>query len=109
MTEKRDQLPTMAENGEKVIRVRFEDGSVWDIPAGVVAHHRARYYEEREGGDTYRQEFDLAMEDDTELLDWASGNMDWSDVAMVAQRQMSPTLREPFAEWGNAPKEVVSR
>jgi len=75
----------------KYIQVTFSDGKKYNILATVIAHERAIYYANHDEGEqkieptnewkeVYRIEFDLTLEDDSELLDWASNNMDWSDV-----------------------------
>lgn len=98
---------------EKYLVVRFSDGTDWRIPASIIARSRAHYYAardlEKDGIDydeTYNSEFSFTLGNDFELLDWAAGNMDWSDIAEYAERLsgMEPSNKE--AEWSNAQKEI---
>ena len=48
------------------------------------------------------------MDDDYELLDWASNNMDWKgvkDQAMLLETKVEPTDYDK--EWTNAKMEIV--
>jgi hypothetical protein len=98
-----------------VIEVEFSDGRVFHIRASVIAEDRARYYANHDhpgGGtdwlETFENEVDYALSDDSELLDWAHNNTNWEDVAMHAievTTQPLPPNRE--AEWPNAKKQVI--
>lgn len=81
----------------KVIRLSMSDGSVWEIPAHVVADHRATYYAELDGS-SYQVEYDLVLENASELLDWAGNNMDWTDVKQAAKR-VRGSLLDFDEEW----------
>jgi hypothetical protein len=76
----------------KYLIVTMPNLSRWRIPADFIARHRATYYADfyKEENTTYQElydaEYELVMADDFELTDWASNNMDWSDVVVVAER-----------------------
>lgn len=92
----------------KRIRATMPDGTVWDIPAAVVAEHRATYYAQRDPDTTYSAEYDLTMRDDYELLDWAGNNMDWEDVEARAVRVDTPQPgADRHKQWLEAEREVV--
>lgn len=65
----------------KVINANTPWGQ-YRIPAGAVAANRATYYSSKDGD--YAAEFQYAMEDDYELIDWLLNNMDWKDVKAEA-------------------------
>ena len=70
----------------KQIEITFSNGSVYSIPAKVVAEDRADYYATKDDGD-YDEIFEEEMwvlDDELELLDWMRGNMDWEDVEEYA-------------------------
>lgn len=92
----------------KVLRITMPDGSEWEVPASLIAKHRAGYYEKDEDSKAYKNEFKHTMECDHELLDWAPNNMDWSDVAAHAKQVLPPNPPEvDFQEaWLNGPKEI---
>ena len=92
----------------KVLRITMQDGSEWEVPAEIIAKHRAAYYAEKEGPEVLEKEFQHAMKCDDELLDWAPNNMDWKDVAAHARQVLPPNPPEiDFQEaWLNGPKEI---
>lgn len=101
----------------KVIRVSMSDGTMWDIPAETVAKSRADYYArwDSERGDgtyheVYEKEFEITMQNRYELLDYATNNMNWSDVvADAVQVPTPPPAPADYArEWSNAEKTVVT-
>lgn len=81
----------------ETLRVEMPDGSVWDIPARVVAEHRADYYAKKEGEHVRDEEIDFALSDRYELVDWARNNMNWSDVCSMTALVKEPT--EAYDEW----------
>jgi len=98
----------------KFLRVTMPDGSKWDIPAKPIAEERARYYAKSDTGKESGPEFDKvfnelvedALEDTYEIIDWASNNMNWSDVKDVAKKVSDMEI--DFQEgWVNGEKEVV--
>jgi hypothetical protein len=100
----------------KVIRVTMPDGSRWDVPADVVATHRAHEFAKDEGYQPgtpdYDGEFQIAHEyalaEHDELLDWAANNMNWADVEGVAVLvEAAPEVVDYQEGWINGEKEVV--
>jgi len=88
------------------IHVEMPDGTVWAVPANIVADDAAKYYSERNGG-TFEQERKVTLEDDDELLDWASNNMDWSDVEKHAHCILSVEPDVDYQDgWINGNKTV---
>ena len=92
----------------KHIKVTMPDGSQWSVPADVVAADRAKHYAEKDGTgeEGYRQEYELAMRDNAELLDWAENNMDWDDVAPYARQVDWPGV-DYYDGWMNGEKEIT--
>lgn len=91
---------------KKYIRITMPDGSLWDVPADIVADNRAEYYKE----DGYDDEFQYAMEDDSILFDWAAGNMNWDDVKEYATQFFPPDTEANFQEgWVNGDKKTVMK
>lgn len=89
-----------------------DDGSEWAIPVDFIARHRATHYAHEFDGDVEKSLAEDTMplfnEDPFEVEDWASNNMNWSDVSSVAFR----TTQEPppcdYEEgWVNGPKSVM--
>ena len=56
-----------------------DDGYKWAVKAEVVADNRAKYYADKDKDTTYQAEFDAAMSDDDELIDWMVNNMNFAD------------------------------
>lgn len=101
----------------KYLRVTMPDGSKWDVPARLIAEPRARYYAEVDTKSksglaferAYETEIGYALDDASELIDWAGNNMDWADVAEHAV-QSSPAPDVDFEEgWANGDKEIIER
>ncbi len=98
----------------KVLRVTMPNGDIYDVLAHFIAHERAVYYADRDHGEdnskeklaAYTEEFEYAMDDESELIDWATGNMDWKDVAKYATLIKS-TKVDLQEGWVNGDKEVV--
>jgi hypothetical protein len=85
------------------------DDTVWDIPCEEIAKDRAKYYANADPDTTYETEFAYTMSKDTELLDWASNNMDWADVKDVATQVVTPDIQPDYDDaWINAAKEIVT-
>jgi len=93
----------------------------WLVPVSVIAESRAKYYSEQDaekGGLSksekeaiYKEEYDYAMDDISEIIDWASNNMDWKDVVYVAIKDRDEPLHHiDYQEgWLNGEKEIVER
>lgn len=99
---------------EVTLRVKFSDGTSWDIPAKMIAHQRAAYYAERDSkrgdgtyDDVYRREWDYTISSDEELLDWAVNNADWRDFANHAIPVSKDLPKADYdKEWSNATMNV---
>ena len=74
----------------KHLRVTMPNGERWAVPISIIAEGRATYYADRdaerqglskeERNKRYREEVFYALGDEYEIRDWASNNMDWTDV-----------------------------
>lgn len=113
----------------KYIRVTMPDLSKWDIPADFIAEARAKYYADREVEDcvrslgtgqivppllwneTFQEEYKIAIEDDYELKDWLSNNMNWDDVKDIAEKISEIKLADEDLQEGivNGEKEIVEK
>lgn len=88
----------------KYIKVTFSDNRTYHIPAEVVAKNRAEHYKD----DGYDEEFEYAMNNDRELLDWAVDNMNWSDVEPFAVRMNDKVVEvNKEKEWLEVEKEII--
>jgi len=92
----------------KQIQVTMPDGSVWGVPAELVAQHRADYYGDKEGEESRKAEYDFTLSNIGELLDWAVNNMNWSNVSHAAVK-IGPDVRVVDYQdgWVNGKKRVV--
>jgi len=90
----------------KYLLVTMSDGTVWKIPASVIADVRAKYYAKNDPDATYQEEFDYAMRDTYEITDWAANQMNWKDVEEHATIHRVSKV-DNHREWLNAKKEVV--
>lgn len=116
-------------NKMKYIRVIMPDLSKWDIPAKVIAENRAKYYADREVEDcvkslgtgqivppllwnkTFQEEYKITMEDEYELKDWLSNNMNWNDVKDEAEKISEMELANEDLQEGivNGEKEIIEK
>ena len=87
------------------LRVTFSNGEVWEVPAQVVVDSRDENYKSDEE-DTAGSIADGGLSD-YEVTDWASNNMDWSDMVPYAKRVGDPPKIDYEGDWCNATKEVV--
>lgn len=94
-------------SSQKAIVIEMPDHSKWIVAAECVAHDRASHYAD----DTpYDQTFAETMADESELLDWAANNMNWSDIEPFAReyRKQPETSDDDFQDgWCNGEKEVI--
>lgn len=103
----------MKERTKKYLRVTMPDSSVWDVPAEIVAKDRASYYKEKDPTSygtperTYTAEFDITMDDEYELIDWARNNMDWDDVKEFAVEDTEPDEPDFQEGWLNGEHEII--
>lgn len=88
---------------KKLLAITTTDGSIWGVPAEIVAHNRADHYRE----DGYQEEFDYTLNDRHELIDWAANNMNWEDVSKYAVKMSEPEPPDFQESWMNGEKEVV--
>ena len=76
----------------KVLEIKHEDGTIWHVPAKVVAFERADHYvgAESTGGEVYdtyvQEEMEAALENERELRDWAANNMLWPELKEHAEK-----------------------
>ena len=94
----------------KFLVVTFSDNSRWKIPAEFIAKDRAAYYAKLDSDfdDVFEIEFDYTLDDECELKDWASNNMNWEDVSAVASRLPNGEREYDYGrEWTNAKMKVV--
>ena len=91
--------------------VTMPDESKWEIPVLIIAKHRASFYHSKSGDDV--QDFvlylnrttELFNDDDFEIEDWATNNMNWVDVLSHAVCIDNPNV--DFDEgWVNGEHEV---
>lgn len=94
------------------LRVSMPDGSKWDIPVNVIADSRAKYYHEEKGefaslGESLSEDtIPLFMADPYNVHDWASGNMNWSDVEEDAVKVSTSDPIDFDEGWVNGDYEV---
>lgn len=95
----------------KYLRVTMPDGSKWDVPAHIIAENRAKYYADDKNDPNdpvYREELAYTLENDDEIEDWSSNNMNWEDVQAHAVRADVEAETPDYQEgWVNGEKEVV--
>lgn len=100
----------------KFLYVKFSDAT-YRIPAEVIADSRAAYFATHDTSETtphdapewqriYAEELEFTLGDEYELADWASNNMNWSDVSGCAVRVVDTPLPDYNDEWTNAEKNV---
>lgn len=98
----------------KLYQITMNDGSKWNVPVEVIARSHAAYYAPIDyAGDIEKcfREYSLPLllADPSEVKDWATGNMDWVDVAATATRASGPTnVDENFQDgWVNGESRVI--
>lgn len=89
----------------KWIYITFSDGRVFRIKAGYVAKAYAEYYVGVDPTTTYKEEFDYAMSENFELIEWINNNMDWKDVTLLVEH-VEHGYVDLAKEFCNADKEV---
>jgi len=79
----------------KQLVVVFSNGEKWAIPAEFIARNRAVYLaveidglipETTEYNTEVKEEIEYTLSDDYEIVDWARGNMNWSDLKGAARK-----------------------
>ncbi len=102
----------------KYLRVQMSDGTMFDIPAEIIAEHRANYFEANSAEKlTYhsssiqprlrKEEKDFAMNNDETLIEWATNKMKWSELEHHAKK-VEPETNNYEIEWPNAPKKIIT-
>jgi hypothetical protein len=100
----------------KYLYVKFSDAT-YRIPAEVIADNRAAYFATHDTSETtphddsewlriYHEEFAYTLNDEYEITDWASNNLNWEDVSASAIRIEDAPKPDYANEWINADKEV---
>lgn len=93
----------------KELHITMPDNSVWAVPVQLIATNRADYYAPEFGGDIHRSLVEdtlpLFRSSDYEIEDWASNNMNWSDVQHAA-RCVTPGNVDYDDGWANGEKSV---
>lgn len=103
----------------KYLIVTFSD-SVWKIPAEFIARNRAEYYIDSDikKGDVAKEdrvkainaEIKYALDSPEEIVDWAQCNMDWEDVAELAEKVADIKDKIEYSdEWTNSEMDVEDR
>lgn len=101
----------------KYLRVEMPDGVMYDIPAEIIAEHRAHFFESSSAEKlTYhassiqprlhRAEKEFALENDEVLIEWASERMEWKDLVNFAKKVEQEKNYDK--DWKAAPKKVIS-
>jgi hypothetical protein len=96
---------------KRYLRVTMEDGSQWDVPVSIIAKNREDSYskthdlKDPDNDDLLAISFELADED--EISDWASNDMNWSDVSKIAKKVTSKKNINFEHGWVNGDKEIV--
>ncbi|MDD4297299.1 MAG: hypothetical protein PHC69_10165 [Ruminiclostridium sp.] len=102
---------------EKYLRVKMSDGSMYDIPAEVIADHRANFYENNSAEKLAyhsssvqprlrKAEKEYTLNNDEILIEWATNHMDWKDVEKSA---LKVDLTNHEEEWKTAEKQILTR
>lgn len=99
----------------KILEICFVNGEIWQIDAHIIAHTRATYYAEKDIQDgsatdfdtVYKQEYEHALDDHADLIDYAKNNMDWEDFEGYRTQVNTPQDANYSNEWRNAPMEVI--
>ena len=107
----------------KFLTVRQFDGSIYAIPAEIIAAHRTAYntkeyngnfekfkesWYDLDVGTTFEEETEIAFTEAEELIyEWACEHMEWSDVAAHAIKIKEPDPLDFDDAWVNGIREVV--
>lgn len=97
----------------KMLVIDLPDGSKWGVPLEMIARDRAKHYAKEFDGDIERSlaedTLPLFESDSFEVEDWASNNMNWSDVSAQAKCLKPAGLTESDFQdaWCNGEKAVL--
>jgi len=85
----------------KEIRVELEDGRLFAVDAGKVAHSRAKDIADHEEGAVYVDAYQDVLEDDSGMLDWMMNNMDWyeTDPKLIRHAVLLPLKDAPLKDY----------
>jgi len=95
-----------------VYEIEMPDGTIWSVPVKVIAIDRAMRYMGEFGGSLAKSlrmdTIPLFMDDESEISDWAEGNMNWNQVSDFATLVEQPDLpKADYQEgWVNGEKAV---
>jgi len=104
----------------KYLYVEMPNGEWWKLPCAIIASDRAMYFSKRyaeknglnfeEQQKVYKTEYKYTMNDEYEIFDWASNNMNWTDVKDFAICVGSSPLnqREFQKGWINGNKKIIN-
>lgn len=94
---------------QKYLRVTMPDGSRWDVPALLIAQHRAKAIIETDTETNFDEEVKFALEDEYEIQDWAANNMNWKSVVLHAQIVNEDIIVDYQEGWVNGDKEIIEK
>ena len=92
----------------KYLRVTMPDGSKWDVPADLIAQHRAAYFLKDRSAPEFDKQVQWDLDHPENLIEWAEGDMNWSDVRIHATRVFDGSVDYQDG-WVNGEKEVVEK
>lgn len=93
--------------------VSMPDGFDYAVPIEVIARNRAEYYADKDySGDVAKSLIDdtlpLFSSDEKEIRDWASNNMDWTDVRDHSRQLLKRIPADEFQEaWVNGEWKIL--
>lgn len=65
---------------DSFLYIEFDDVT-FAVPVSVIAKNKADYYVKKIKNSNWKEEYDFMMNNEYNIVDWASNNMDWEDVA----------------------------
>jgi hypothetical protein len=89
------------------LHVTMPDGSVWAVPVAAIVASARRYYEANRTEDSAAELMVELEADDTLVVEWAEGDMNWSEVSEIARQVSAPTLPDYQEGWMNGDKEII--
>jgi len=100
---------------EKHLRVEMPDGIQFDIPIKAIARNHAKAHKDKHGGSSVNALLEHTIPlfecDVDEILDWATNNINWGDVAEYAIEV--PRVKENVLDyekgWLNGAKIIVEK
>jgi hypothetical protein len=96
---------------DKFLRVTMPDGSRWDVPIRVIAENRAAHYADEFEGDVARSLAEdtgpFFEEDPSEVTEWSSNQMNFSDFGTLAVKVNDPAPTFDFEEGWRCGRRVI--